>query len=95
MGASAHLVEGLAQALLDVLQLEPPPDHILVEVSGVSDPRRIAQVARADPALGDGGTLVIAAADQIRTLARDRYVGDTVLRQLAAADLICSTRWIG
>ena len=26
--------------------------------------------------------------DQIRTLASDRYVGDTVLRQLAAADLI-------
>jgi len=29
-----------------------------------------------------------AMADQIRTLARDCYVGDTVLRQLAAADLI-------
>ena len=82
------LVDGLAQALLDVLQLDPQPDHILVEASGVSDPRRIAQVARADPGLGDGGTLVLVAADQIRTLARDRYVGDTVLRQLAAADLI-------
>ena len=82
------LVGGLAQALLDVLELDPPPDHILVETSGVSDPRRIAQVARADSALGDGGTLVLVAADQIRALACDRYVGDTVLRQLAAADLI-------
>ena len=82
------LVDGLARALLDVLELDPPPDHVLVEASGVGDPRRIAQIARADPALGDGGTLVVAAADQVRTLARDRYVGDTVLRQLAAADLM-------
>jgi len=78
----------LAQALLDVLQFDPPPDHLLVEASGVSDPRRIAQVGRADPALADGGTLVLVAADQIRALACDRYVGDTVLRQLVAADLI-------
>ena len=82
------LVDGLAQALLDILQLDPPPDHVLVEASGVSDPRRIAQVARADPGLTDGGTLVLVAADQIRTLACDRYVGDTVVRQLAAADLV-------
>jgi len=71
------LVDGLAQALLDVLQFDPPPDHLLVEASGVSDPRRIAQVGRADPALADGGTLVLVAADQIRALACDRYVGDS------------------
>ncbi len=82
------LIDGLAQALLDVLQFDPAPDHVLVEASGVGDPRRIAQIARAESALADGGTLVLAAADQVRTLARDRYVGDTVLRQLAAADLI-------
>jgi G3E family GTPase len=82
------LVDGLAQALLDVLELDPPPDHLLVEASGVSDPSRIAQLARGDRALGDAGTLVLVAADQIGMLARDRYVGDTVLRQLAAADLM-------
>jgi G3E family GTPase len=82
------LVDGLARALLDVLQLDPAPEHLLIEASGVSDPRRIAQVARADPAFADEGTLVLVAADQIRSLACDRYVGDTVLRQLAAADLI-------
>ena len=82
------LVDGLAQALLDVLQFDPSPDHVLVEASGVGDPRRIAQIARADSTLAEVGTLVLAAADQVRTLARDRYVGDTVLRQLAAADLI-------
>jgi G3E family GTPase len=82
------LVDGLAQALLDVLALDLPPDHVLVEASGVSDPRRIAQVARADPGFIENGTLVLAAADQIRTLARDPYVGDTVTRQLVAADMV-------
>jgi len=82
------LVNGLAQALLDVSRLDPPPDHVLVEASGVSDPRAIAQVARADRSFSQDATLVIAAADQIEGLARDRYVADTVLRQLAGADLV-------
>jgi G3E family GTPase len=82
------LVDGLAAALIDVLRLDPPPDHILIEASGVSDPRRIAQVARADPDLRDDGTLVLVAADRIHALAGDRHVGDTVLRQIAAADLV-------
>jgi G3E family GTPase len=82
------LVDGLAAALIEVLRLDPPPDHILIEASGVSDPCRIAQVARADPSLRDDGTLVLVAADRIRALATDRHVGDTVLRQLAAADLV-------
>ncbi len=82
------LVGGLAQALIDVLALDPPPDHVLVEASGVSDPRRIAQIARADRRFAEDATVVVAAADQIERLAADRYVGDTVLRQLEQANLI-------
>lgn len=82
------LVNGLVQALIDVLALDPLPDHVLVEASGVADPRRIAQIARADRAFAQDATIVLAAADQIRALAADRYVGDTVLRQLVGADLI-------
>jgi G3E family GTPase len=82
------LVNGLVQALLDVLSLDPPPDHVLVEASGVSDPRAISQVARADRSFAQDATLVIVAADQIEGLARDRYVADTVLRQLNGADLV-------
>jgi G3E family GTPase len=82
------LVGGLAQALIDVLELDPPPDHVLVEASGVSDPRRIAQIARADRRFAEDATVVVAAADQIQMLAGDRYVGDTVRRQLEQASLI-------
>ena len=82
------LVNGLVQALIDVLRIVPPPEHVLVEASGVSDPGRIAQIARADRAFVEDATLVVVAADQIRTLARDRYVGETVVRQIASADLV-------
>jgi len=82
------LLSGLAQALLDVLNFDPPPDQVVIEASGVADPRRIAQIARADRAFAQDATVVLAAADQIRMLAADRYVGDTVVRQLIAADLI-------
>ena len=82
------LVNGLAQALLDVLALDPAPDHVLIEASGVSDPRRIAQVARADTGFAEDATIVVAAADQVEALAADRYVADTVTRQLASADIL-------
>lgn len=82
------LVGGLAKALIDVLELDPPPDHVVIEASGVSDPHRIAQIARADRGFVEDATVVVAAADQIEGLAGDRYVGDTVVRQIEQANLI-------
>ena len=82
------LAGGLVNALSESLAIDPRPDHVVVEASGVSDPRRIAQVARSGAGFSPEATLVVVAADQIETLARDRYVGDTVIAQLAAADLL-------
>ena len=82
------LAGGLVNSLLEALALDPRPDHVVVEASGVSDPRRIAQVARTGAGFAPEATVVVAAADQIESLARDRYVGDTVMAQLAAADLL-------
>ena len=82
------LAGGLVNALSEAIALDLLPDHVVVEASGVSDPRRIAQVARTGAGFSPEATLVVVAADQIETLARDRYVGDTVMAQLAAADLL-------
>ena len=82
------LAGGLVNALSEALALDPRPDHVVVEASGVSDPRRIAQVARVGAGFSPEATLVVVAADQIETLAQDRYVGDTVIAQLAAADFL-------
>jgi G3E family GTPase len=82
------LAGGLVNALSEAIALDPRPDHVVVEASGVSDPRRIAQIARTGAGFSPEATVVVVAADQIETLAHDRYVGDTVIAQLAAADLL-------
>ncbi len=82
------LAGGLVQAIIDAMALEPAPDAIVIEASGVSDPRRIAQIARTDPALAPDATIVLVAADQWRPLSCDRYVGDLVQAQVAAADVL-------
>ena len=82
------LAGGLINALSEVLTLDPRPDHAVVEASGVSNPRRIAQVARVGAGFSAQPTLVIVAADQIEPLIGDVYVGDTVIAQLAAADFL-------
>jgi G3E family GTPase len=82
---------GLQEALAALLAHDPVPDHIVVEVSGVADPAASAAWATLPP-LERGGVVVLAAADSVRAMARDRLVGGEVVRQLVGADLIIVTR---
>ncbi|OXC91551.1 hypothetical protein BMR85_010915 [Achromobacter sp. KAs 3-5] len=79
---------GLDDALARVLALDPLPEWIVIEASGVSDPGRIAQVGMADPLLQLEAVVVLADAGAIRDVAADPLLADTVLRQLRAADLL-------
>lgn len=78
----------LTTALMQVLDLCPAPDWIVIEASGVSDPWRIAQVGLADSALVLDGVIVLADAASIREAADDVRLRDTIVRQLAAADIV-------
>lgn len=79
---------GLDDALARVLALDPLPEWIVIEASGVSDPGRIAQVGMADPMLQLEGVVVLADAGGIGDAAGDPLLADTVQRQLRAADLL-------
>ncbi|MGE8702256.1 MAG: CobW family GTP-binding protein [Achromobacter sp.] len=79
---------GMDEALARVLALDPLPEWIVIEASGVSDPGRIAQVGMADPLLQLEGVVVLADAGAIREVAADPLLADTVQRQLRAADLL-------
>lgn len=79
---------GMDDALARVLALDPLPEWIVIEASGVSDPGRIAQVGMADPLLQLEGVVVLADAGAIREVAADPLLADTVQRQLRAADLL-------
>jgi len=79
---------GLEDALCRVLALDPPPQWIVIEASGVSDPARIAQVGMADPALQLESVVVVADAAQLRAQADDPLLSDTVRRQIDSAGLL-------
>lgn len=78
---------GLMQGLATLRALKPPPDHILVEASGVSLPRGLLG-AIGGPGLRVDGILVVVDAVDITRRVLDHYVGDAVREQLSSADLL-------
>ncbi len=63
-------------------------DQILIETSGVALPGAIVRTLQLVPALAHEATLVVVDAETVRAQASDKYLGDTILRQLADADLV-------
>lgn len=81
------MVDGLASALEQVRALEPTPDRLVIEASGVADPTAIAAYAHGRKLRLDG-VITVVDAETVRARIKDRYVGDTLLRQIKAADLL-------
>ena len=80
--------DDFAAGIAGVLARRPPSDHILVEASGVADPGAIAQIAELDPDLSLAGVLVLVDAETVLARLADPRLGDTLRRQLRAADLL-------
>lgn len=80
--------EDLVSSLVMLAALEPRPDHVLLEASGVAFPGAIAGTVGLLQDFALDGAVVLADAETVRGRAGDRYLGSTVRRQLAEADLI-------
>ncbi len=80
--------EDLVSSLVMLAALEPRPDHVLLEASGVAFPGAIAGTVGLLRDFALDGAVVLADAETVRGRAGDRYLGSTVRRQLAKADLI-------
>jgi G3E family GTPase len=78
----------LMAALLQMRAMQPAPDHILIETSGVALPGAVARTLSLVDGLMLDAVLVLADAESLRERAADRYVGDTVSLQLREADLV-------
>lgn len=85
------LVDGLAAALQTIAEFRPRPDRLVIEASGVADPASVAAYGHG-PGLELDAVVVLIDAETIRARASDRYVGDTVLRQLRAADIVVANK---
>ena len=80
-------------AAMSALSARPdPPQHLLLEASGVAEPARIVMSAGYWPGFELDAVVVAADVETIDARARDKYVGRLVRNQLAAADLIVLTK---
>jgi len=78
----------LMAALQQMLALQPRPEHILIETSGVALPGAVARTLGLLAGLRLDAVLVLADAETVRERAADRYVGELVREQLQQADLL-------
>lgn len=85
------LADGMAAAIRGLSELRPAPDRVLVEVSGVGDPAAVAKWGTL-PGFRMGGVVVCVDAETVEFRASDRWVGDTVRRQLEGADVFLLTK---
>ncbi|MEM9222890.1 MAG: CobW family GTP-binding protein [Pseudomonadota bacterium] len=85
--------DDLMAALAKLADLAPPPDHILLEASGVALPGSIAStVSLFGQAARLHGVVVLADAERLPEFLHDPYLSDTIERQLRAADLVVLTK---
>ncbi len=82
----------LMEALLELPQRRPGIDRVLIETSGVALPGMVASAVGLLEAYALDGIVVLADAETVRRQAADAYLGDTITRQLAAADLVILNR---
>jgi G3E family GTPase len=82
------IADALGDALDRVLTIDPPPDHIVIEASGVADPAKVAHYGQGWPGCRLDLVAVMADAETIRSQARDQFVGELVTRQLRGADIV-------
>ncbi len=80
--------DDLTAALLLLAPRTDSIDHIVIEASGVALPGAIARTLGLLSGLAHDATIVLVDAEQVLERAADRYIGDTITRQLADADLV-------
>lgn len=84
--------DDFGDALNAQTQRASPPDHIIVEASGVAEPARIVTYASALPGVRLDAVVTLVDVETVRRRANDKFVGTLVRRQLAAADFLVLNR---
>ncbi len=86
--ACCSLASGLTNVLIELARAPSPPDAVVLEASGIAEPRGIAHVALANPAVRLDGILTLVDAVGIEAQLADPHLLPTVERQITAADLL-------
>lgn len=78
----------LTSAVMEVSQMQPTPDHIVLEASGVALPGAIASSLTLLNNCSLDGIVILADAETVKRKSTDKYMSDTILRQLSDADIV-------
>lgn len=78
----------LSMALMDISNQENSIDHLVIETSGVALPGAIASSLTLFQEFQLYSIMVLVNAETIRDQVKDRYIGDTIQRQLQNADVV-------
>jgi G3E family GTPase len=80
--------DDLLRGLMTVMSRPEPPEQVIVEASGVADPKPISDIGELHPQLARDLVIVLADAETLAERHADRRLADTVERQLRVADLV-------
>ncbi|MCW1931589.1 CobW family GTP-binding protein [Pararhodobacter zhoushanensis] len=75
-----------------ILRLDPRPEHLVIETSGVADPFKVGQIALAEPDLTLQGVVVVVDAVNFGASLADAFLGETLRNQIATAGLVLVTK---
>ena len=78
----------LGEALMALAAISPRPDHVVIEASGVAIPSAIVGSVSLLRGFRNDGVIILADAETITKSARDKYMGDTVQRQITDGNIV-------
>lgn len=84
-------LDGFGAAFDQIRARAHPPDHVIVELSGVAEPARLIPWAQSAGFMLDG-TVIVVAADQLVPNALPDRIMTHLITQIGAADLIVFTK---
>jgi G3E family GTPase len=84
-------IDGMGAALDQIRARPEPPDHLIVELSGVADPQRMLPWGRSAGFVLDG-LVVVVAVDQLLDPSFPDWLRDSLSAQIIAADMLILTK---
>jgi G3E family GTPase len=84
-------IDGMGAAFDQIRARPEPPDHVIVELSGVAEPQRMVPWGQSAGFMLDG-IVVVVAADQLAPGALPEWVQTQLCAQIIAADLLILTK---
>jgi G3E family GTPase len=84
-------IEGMGAAFNQIRARPIPPDHVIVELSGVAEPQQMLPWGKSVGFMLDG-LVVVVAANQLATDALPTWIRQHLHAQIAAADLLILTK---